>query len=64
MHGPRAGTGFGSGHVDATSCFLASYATYYLCNGAVISTHFGDTTADRAAVGGGIHCVTRQQPAV
>ncbi|MFJ2738480.1 agmatine/peptidylarginine deiminase [Streptomyces sp. NPDC087440] len=67
--------------------FLASYANYYLCNGAVISAHFGDTTADRAAKatlarlypgrvveqvnidrlgagGGGIHCVTQQQPAV
>jgi agmatine deiminase len=66
--------------------FLASYANYYLCNGAVISAHFGDTTADRAAKatlarlypdrvieqlnidrlgtgGGGIHCVTQQQPA-
>ncbi|MFD0341153.1 agmatine/peptidylarginine deiminase [Streptomyces sp. NPDC127117] len=66
--------------------FLASYANYYLCNGAVISAHFGDTTADQAAKatlarlypdraieqlnidslgtgGGGIHCVTQQQPA-
>ncbi|MCX5112570.1 agmatine deiminase family protein [Streptomyces sp. NBC_00378] len=62
-----------------------SYANYYLCNGAVISAHFGDTTADKAAKatlarlypdrvieqlnidhlgtgGGGIHCVTQQQP--
>lgn len=66
--------------------FLASYANYYVCNGAVISAHFGDTAADRAAKatlarlhpgrtveqldidrlgagGGGIHCVTQQQPA-
>ncbi|RSS83047.1 agmatine/peptidylarginine deiminase [Streptomyces sp. WAC06614] len=66
--------------------FLASYANYYVCNGAVISAHFGDTRADGAAVatltrlfpgrvverldidrlgtgGGGIHCVTQQQPA-
>ncbi|WP_329612359.1 agmatine deiminase family protein [Streptomyces sp. NBC_01383] len=66
--------------------FLASYANYYLCNGAVISAHFGDTRADAAARaslgrlfpgraveqlnidrlgtgGGGIHCVTQQQPA-
>ncbi|MFH7599531.1 agmatine deiminase family protein [Streptomyces racemochromogenes] len=65
--------------------FLASYANYYLCNGAVISAHFGDTRADTAARatlarlypdrtieqlnidrlgtgGGGIHCVTQQQP--
>ncbi|WP_327301112.1 agmatine deiminase family protein [Streptomyces goshikiensis] len=65
--------------------FLASYANYYLCNGAVISAHFGDTQADAAARatlarlypgrvierlnidrlgtgGGGIHCVTQQQP--
>lgn len=67
--------------------FLASYANFYLCNGAVISAHFGDTRADAAAKatlarlypdrvveqlnidrlgtgGGGIHCVTQQQPAV
>ncbi|MGW0767600.1 agmatine deiminase family protein [Streptomyces sp. NPDC002676] len=67
--------------------FLASYANFYLCNGAVISAQFGDTTADEAAKatlarlypdrvieqlnidrlgtgGGGIHCVTQQQPAV
>ncbi|MER5637978.1 agmatine deiminase family protein [Kitasatospora sp. NPDC002227] len=67
--------------------FVASYANYYLCNGAVISAQFGDTTADAAARstlarlfpgrtveqlnidylgagGGGIHCVTQQQPAV
>ncbi|SBV04647.1 agmatine deiminase [Streptomyces sp. Ncost-T6T-1] len=66
--------------------FLASYANYYLCNGAVISAHFGDGAADAAAKatlarlypgrvveqlnidslgsgGGGIHCVTQQQPA-
>ncbi|MFE5297128.1 agmatine/peptidylarginine deiminase [Streptomyces sp. NPDC056632] len=65
--------------------FLASYANYYLCNGAVISGQFGDTQADAAARatlarlypdrvieqlnidrlgtgGGGIHCVTQQQP--
>ncbi|WP_415938576.1 agmatine deiminase family protein [Streptomyces sp. 039-1] len=67
--------------------FLAAYANYYVCNGAVISAQFGDTSADRAAKatlarlypgrvieqlaidslgtgGGGIHCVTQQQPAV
>ncbi|MER7763953.1 agmatine deiminase family protein [Streptomyces sp. NPDC097619] len=65
--------------------FLASYANYYVCNGAVISGQFGDTRADAAAKatlarlypgrvveqldidrlgtgGGGIHCVTQQQP--
>lgn len=65
--------------------FLASYANYYVCNGAVISAQFGDTGADAAARatlgrlfpgrtveqldidrlgtgGGGIHCVTQQQP--
>ncbi|MCX5232302.1 agmatine deiminase family protein [Streptomyces sp. NBC_00233] len=64
---------------------LASYAHFYLCNGAVVSAHFGDTRADQAARatlqnlypdrvveqlnidrlgtgGGGIHCVTQQQP--
>ncbi|MFD9125353.1 agmatine/peptidylarginine deiminase [Kitasatospora sp. NPDC059571] len=67
--------------------FVASYANYYVCNGAVISAQFGDTSADTAARaalarlfpgrtveqlnidylgagGGGIHCVTQQQPAV
>ncbi|MFF1792031.1 agmatine/peptidylarginine deiminase [Kitasatospora sp. NPDC058243] len=67
--------------------FVASYANYYACNGAVISAQFGDSTADAAARatlarlfpgrtveqlnidslgagGGGIHCVTQQQPAV
>ncbi len=29
--------------------FVGSYANYYLCNGAVISAQFGDTTADAAA---------------
>ncbi|QES51410.1 agmatine deiminase family protein [Streptomyces venezuelae] len=66
--------------------FLASYANYYVCNGAVISGQFGDTRADAAAKatltrlfpgrvveqlnidrlgtgGGGVHCVTQQQPA-
>ncbi|MFG2750799.1 agmatine deiminase family protein [Streptomyces xanthophaeus] len=66
--------------------FLASYANYYVCNGAVISGQFGDAQADAAARatltrlfpgrvverlnidrlgagGGGIHCVTQQQPA-
>lgn len=65
--------------------FLAAYANYYVCNGAVISAHFGDREADAAAKatlarlypdrvieqlnidslgtgGGGIHCVTQQQP--
>ncbi|MER5484814.1 agmatine deiminase family protein [Streptomyces sp. NPDC002812] len=65
--------------------FVASYANYYVCNGAVISSQFGDTRADAAAKatlqqlfpgrvvvqlntdslgggGGGIHCVTQQQP--
>ncbi|GAA2814744.1 agmatine deiminase family protein [Kitasatospora paracochleata] len=67
--------------------FVAAYANYYVCNGAVISAQFGDTSADSAARstlarlfpgrtieqlnidylgagGGGIHCVTQQQPAV
>lgn len=66
--------------------FLASYANYYVCNGAIISGQFGDKAADTAAKasltklfprrvieqlnidrlgagGGGIHCVTQQQPA-
>lgn len=65
--------------------FVAAYANYYLCNGAVIASQFGDTAADAAAKvtlqqifpgrvveqlntdhlgagGGGIHCVTQQQP--
>ncbi|MFE2307586.1 agmatine/peptidylarginine deiminase [Streptomyces sp. NPDC059411] len=65
--------------------FVGAYANYYVCNGAVISPQFGDTTADAAAKvtlqrafpgrvveqlnidslgggGGGIHCVTQQQP--
>ncbi|WP_371618772.1 agmatine/peptidylarginine deiminase [Streptomyces sp. NBC_00454] len=65
--------------------FVGAYANYYVCNGAVISPQFGDSTADAAAKatlqrafpgrvveqlnidslgggGGGIHCVTQQQP--
>lgn len=65
--------------------FVGAYANYYVCNGAVISPQFGDTSADAAAKvtlqrafpgrvieqlnidslgggGGGIHCVTQQQP--
>ncbi|MFE2407593.1 agmatine/peptidylarginine deiminase [Kitasatospora sp. NPDC059408] len=68
-----------------SSSFVDSYANYYVCNGAVISAQFGDTTADANAKrvlqglfpgrtivqlnidnlgnqGGGIHCVTQQQP--
>ncbi|MCX5387022.1 agmatine/peptidylarginine deiminase [Streptomyces sp. NBC_00083] len=67
--------------------FVAAYANYYVCNGAVISAQFGDARADSAARaslqrlfpgrvveqlnidslgagGGGIHCVTQQQPRV
>ncbi|MFE6843842.1 agmatine/peptidylarginine deiminase [Streptomyces sp. NPDC057686] len=66
--------------------FVAAYANYYVCNGAVIAPQFGDTRADAGAKatlqrlfpgrtveqlnidnlgagGGGIHCVTQQQPA-
>lgn len=66
--------------------FVGAYANYYVCNGAVISSQFGDASADAAAKvtlqrafpgrtieqlntdslgagGGGIHCVTQQQPA-
>lgn len=65
--------------------FVAAYANYYVCNGAVIASQFGDASADAAAKvtlqrafpgrtieqlntdslgagGGGIHCVTQQQP--
>jgi len=65
--------------------FVGSYANYYVCNSAVISAQFGDTSADAGAKtllsglfpgrvveqlnidslgagGGGIHCVTQQQP--
>ncbi|MFE2144935.1 agmatine/peptidylarginine deiminase [Streptomyces sp. NPDC059456] len=65
--------------------FVAAYANYYVCNGAVIAPQFGDTRADAGAKstlqrlfpgrtveqlaidslgagGGGIHCVTQQQP--
>ncbi|WP_025156459.1 agmatine deiminase family protein [Leifsonia aquatica] len=72
---------------STSSSFLASYANYYVCNGAVIAGQFGDVRADAAAKaalaalfpgrvveqvaidhlgagGGGIHCVTQQQPAM
>ena len=65
--------------------FVGSYANYYVCNGAVVSAQFGDTTTDAGSKatltglfpgrvieqlnidnlgggGGGIHCVTQQQP--
>jgi agmatine deiminase len=35
--------------VDAVD-FVASYANYFVCNGAVIAAQFGDTDADSAAV--------------
>lgn len=67
--------------------FVGDYVNYYVCNGAVISAQFGDSTTDAEAKttltslfpgrdivqlnidnlgdgGGGIHCVTQQQPAV
>ena len=34
---------------SANPNFVGSYANYYLCNGAVISAQFGDTSADAAA---------------
>ena len=65
--------------------FVASYANYYVCNGAVIAAKFGDSDLDAGAKatlanvfpghvieqldidhlgngGGGIHCVTQQEP--
>lgn len=67
--------------------FVAAYANYHVCNGAVISAQLGDASADSearatlarmfpgrtvvqldidclGAGGGGIHCVTQQQPVV
>jgi agmatine deiminase len=65
--------------------FVGAYVNYYVCNGAVIASQFGDTETDAAARatlarllpgrvvkqlntdfvgagGGGIHCVTQQEP--
>ncbi|MCY0938147.1 agmatine deiminase family protein [Streptomyces sp. H34-S4] len=70
---------------SSSADFVAAYANFYVCNGAVISSQFGDSTADATAKatlqrafpgrtvlqlntdslgagGGGIHCVTQQQP--
>jgi len=67
--------------------FVASYANFFACNGAVIAAQFGDPEADAIAaealarhfpgrevvqlnvdplgeLGGGIHCATREMPAV
>lgn len=67
--------------------FVASYANYYVCNGAVIASQFGDEESDAIArdalrrhypgreivmlntdplgeMGGGIHCATKEMPAV
>jgi agmatine deiminase len=66
--------------------FAAGYINYYVCNGGIIMSEFGDALADQAAKntlqklyptrkivqvntdgisagGGGIHCVTQQEPA-